>query len=64
MSAYAIEQSLPGLTSEHSGATAPVAPRRHDAEASLAGVWLMIATILGCLAGMAAVVLVAATAVP
>jgi hypothetical protein len=78
MSTYlVIERYLPGLmptqqraaagaakTITASIAPAPIAPRRHDAADSLVSVWLMIATIFGCLAIMAAVVLVAATSMP
>jgi hypothetical protein len=73
-----VERYLPGLTLEQSGAkaptasrtsertcaTTPIAPRRHDAEASVASAWLMIGTILGCLVTMMSVVLVAATSMP
>ena len=73
-----VERYLPGLRLEQSGAKATtasrtsertcaptsIAPRRHDAADSLVSAWLMIGTILGCLATMMAVVLVAATSMP
>jgi hypothetical protein len=72
-----IERYLPGFMPEQQRAAAgaaktitasialtPIAPRRHDAADSLVSAWLMIATIFGCLAIMAAVVLVAATSIP
>jgi hypothetical protein len=78
MSTYLGAQYLPGITSNQLGAkatiasatsertcaTTPIAPRRHDAEASLASAWVMIGTILGCLVTMMSVVLAAATSIP
>jgi hypothetical protein len=72
-----IERYLPGFMPEQqraaasaansttaSIASAPIAPRRHDAADSLVSAWMMIATIFGCLAIMATVVLVVATSTP
>ena len=79
MSTHLVEQYLPGFTpeqldaakatiasikSERTSTKTSIAPRQHDAEDSLMSAWLMIGTILGCLAIMMAVVLGAATSIP
>jgi hypothetical protein len=78
MSTYlVIERYLPGFMPEQQRVAAgaakattasiapiPIAPRRHDAADSLVSARLMLATIFGCLAIMAAVVPIAATSMP
>ena len=52
------------MASEWTSAMTSIAPRQHDAEDSLVSAWVMIGTILSCLAIMMAVVIAAATTMP
>ena len=52
------------MASEWTSAISSIAPRPHDENDFLVGVWVLIGTILSCLAIMMAVVIVAATSMP
>lgn len=47
------------LSGEWRSAKTTIAPRQHDADDSLISAWVMIGTILSCLAIMIAIVIVA-----
>lgn len=60
----AAKSTIASIMSETASAKTSFAPRQHDAEESLMSAWVLIGTIIGCLAIMMAVVVGVAISTP